>query len=91
MANISLATHGGEPDDHSMFAWLISAMIIAASIFVNIVWKLLMTCYHRSVIQYGDANHVHYERGSGRLVEKNMYRHKLLKTMVAIMVLDQYM
>lgn len=70
MANSSLATHGEEPDDYSMFAWFISAMVLAASIFMNIVWKLLMTCYHRFVIQHGDANHVHNERGSGYMVGK---------------------
>ena len=105
MANSSLATHGEGPDDYSMFAWFISAMVLAASISVNIVWKLLMTCYHRFVIQHGDANHVHNQRGSGYMVanhvhnehgseymvEKIMHRRKLLNPMVATMVLEQYM
>jgi|Cyp1metagenome_2_1107374.scaffolds.fasta_scaffold294826_1 hypothetical protein len=82
MANSSLATHGEGPDDYSMFAWFISAMVLAASISVNIVWKLLMTCYHRFVIQHGDANHVHNQRGSGYMVANHVHNERGSEYMV---------
>ena len=70
MANSSLSAHGEEPGDHSLFMWFVSAMVLATSISVNIIWKLLMKCYYQFVITKRDANHAHTASDSGCMVEK---------------------